>query len=182
MFKFNNYKYILGTLFSFCILNAYAIENTDVKPNGTVKEEVVKIIPKQELNLDNNEEIQELLKKEKEYKPQYDITVEQYLSTLKMNDENKKYYLNLSKYYTQMVENYNKENVLMTLREPIFMNTTCAILQSGASSYEFMMVVLNLTLDKIGPDAIEKYKQANEYIEKNEPNVNPSFAKNCSLL
>lgn len=182
MFKTNKYKYVLGALASFFIVNAYAVETTDNQANKPVKEEVVNIIPSQELNLENNEEIQELLKKENSYKPQYDITVEQYLGTLKMNDENKKYYLNLSKYYTQMVENYNKESVLMTLREPIFMNTTCAILQSGASSYEFMMVVLNLTLDKIGPDAIEKYKQANEYIEKNEPNVNPSFAKNCSLL
>lgn len=182
MFKTNKYKYVLGALASFFIVNTYAVETTDNQANKPVKEEVVNIIPSQELNLENNEEIQELLKKENSYKPQYDITVEQYLGTLKMNDENKKYYLNLSKYYTQMVENYNKESVLMTLREPIFMNTTCAILQSGASSYEFMMVVLNLTLDKIGPDAIEKYKQANEYIEKNEPNVNPSFAKNCSLL
>lgn len=176
MFNFKKYQYVLLLAMSCFISNVNATENkTNINENIQSNVNV-------DLNLDNNEEFKELLEKQNSYKPKYNITVEQYLDTLKMNEENKKYYLNLSKYYTQMVENYNKESVLMTLREPIFMNTTCAILQSGVSSYEFMLVVLNLTLDKIGPDAIEKYKQANEYIEKNEPNVNPSFSKNCAFL
>lgn len=134
------------------------------------------------INLENESEIQKLLDKKNEYTPKYDITVSEYLNTLKMNEQNKKFYFNLSKYYTEMVDNYNKESKLDAVREPLFMNTTCAIMQGGASAYEFMLVVLNLTLDKLGPDAPVKYQQAQHYIEKNQPNINPSFSKNCNKL